>query len=98
MSARVTMEMSESAASAKIKSRPALRWSPDGVNWEAPVALNTAYVTGDGNQTTAGFTDFSGLGSPKAFVQFGVLPWTVSGGNYEMARATLVVESKAATQ
>ncbi len=98
MSARVTMEISESAAAAKIKTRPALRWSSDGVTWDAPVAINAAYVTGDGNQTTTGFTDFTGLGTPKAFVQFGVLTYTVNGTNYEVARATLVVEPKAATQ
>lgn len=98
MSARVTMEITESATAAKIKTRPALRWSSDGVTWDAPVAINAAYVTGDGMQATTGFTDFMGLGSPKPFVQFGVLTWTVSGANYELARATLVVEPKAATQ
>lgn len=98
MAGRVTMEVSEAANAGNIKMRPALQWSADGVNWDTAVAINTSYVTGNGAQATTGFTDFSGLGAPKPFVRFGVLTYTVNGSAYELARATLVIEPKAATQ
>lgn len=98
MGARVTMEVTEAANVANIKMRPALRWSADGVAWDTAVAINAGYVTGNGPQSTATFTDFSGLGSPKPFVQFGVLTYTINGSAYEMANVVLIVEPKAASQ
>lgn len=94
---RVSMEVTE-VTSNNIKMRPALRWSVDGVNWDSAVYINVNYVTGNGSQATTGFTDFIPLGSPKPFVQFGVLTYTVAGSNFEMGHVVLIVEPKAATQ
>ncbi|MFZ5478330.1 MAG: hypothetical protein ACOZNI_16300 [Myxococcota bacterium] len=97
MAGRVTLEVTE-VTSSNIKMHAALRWSADGITWDTPQVIYAGYVTGNGNQTAGTFTDFSGMGTPKPFVQFGVLTQTVSGATFEIARATLIVEPKAASQ
>lgn len=94
MAGRVTMEVTE-VTSNNIKMRPALRWSADGVTWDSSSYINVNYVTGAGNQATSTFTDFSSLGTPKPFVQFGVQTYTITGSTFELARVALLVEPKA---
>ncbi len=92
---RVTIEMSEDSGFCTMRS--ALRWSDDGIGWGAVTPINgTAYLTANGVTPGTTFVDVSSLGTPKAWVQFGVQTAEDAGSSViQLCHATLVVEPRA---
>lgn len=95
VSARIYLEITE-ASNANLRTRPALRYSADGVTWDASQPINTTYVTGGGTQAGTSFVDLTTLAgvTPKAWVQFGVQVKNNTAGVYEIAHTALIVEPK----
>ncbi|GDX83012.1 hypothetical protein LBMAG42_48230 [Deltaproteobacteria bacterium] len=95
VSARIFLEITEATAT-NLRTRPALRYSADGVGWDAAQPINTAYVSGNGVQAGTTFVDLTTLAgvTPKAWVQFGVQVKNNAQGNYEIAHTVLLVEPK----
>lgn len=94
VSARVYFEITEGTGSTNLRTRPAIRYSADGVNWDAPTAINVSYVTGSGVQPGTTFVDLTTLGTPKAWIQFGLQAKNNNAGVYEFGHAVLIVEPK----
>ena len=89
---RVSTELDESSGNCKI--RPALRWSNDGVAWDADVAIVTTYRSTVGIDYGSGYVDITALGRPKPWVQFGVEVANTTGTRVELCAATVLVDPK----
>ena len=89
---RVSTELDENSGNCKI--RPALRWSNDGVAWDADVAIVTTYRTTVGIDYGSGYVDITALGTPKPWVQFGVEAANNSGTRVEICLAAILVDPK----
>lgn len=92
--ARVQFEVSEATGTTNLRAKSALRYSPDGVNWDTAQPINSTPLQGSGIQPGTTFVDLTALAgvTPKAWVQFGVLAKNNSGSTYELALAALLVE------
>jgi hypothetical protein len=89
---RVSTEMDETSGNCKV--RPALRWSNDGINWDAEVNIVAGYRSTVGIDYGSNYIDITALGSPKPWVQFGVQAVNTSGTRVEICGATVLVDPK----
>ena len=89
---RVSYQVSENTGNCQI--RPAIRFSDDGVNWETPKELYTAWQSGNNVTYTQDFVDINSLTStsPRAWMQFGVQTDNTSGASVNFCKATLRIE------
>ncbi|HND33605.1 MAG TPA: hypothetical protein PLA94_26580 [Myxococcota bacterium] len=68
---RVAYQLSQDSGNCQL--RPAVRFSDDGINWDAAVDVHSTWQNGNDVTYPAGFEDILNLGTdPKAWVQFGV--------------------------
>lgn len=75
--------------------RPALRYSNDGVSWDASKAIHSTWQDGDGTTQATTYVDITQLGTTvRSFVQFGVEVRNGSAGDPEHCNATIRVEPK----
>ncbi len=91
---RIYLEVTEATGGTNLRTRPALRYSGDGVGWDPAVAINTNYIQGSATQPGSTFVDISALGTPKPWIQFGVQVHNFNANPYEIAHAVLLVEPK----
>jgi hypothetical protein len=89
---RVSTGLSQSSGNCKI--RPALRWSNDGVSWDNDSVIVTTYRSTEGTDFGNTYLDITALGTPKAWIQFGVEAANTAGTNINLCNATLLVEPK----
>ena len=90
---RVSTEMRQDSGNCEI--RPALRYSDDGITWDASDDLGIAYLTSVGIDPGTTYTDITALGSTvRSYLQFGVQVANDSGALIEVCNATLRVEPK----
>lgn len=90
---RISMEITESTSN-NLRTRPALRYSSDGVGWDTSAAIDTTYVAGDGTQAGTTFVDLTTVATPKAWIQFGVEVKNNTAGDYELGHVVMIVEPK----
>lgn len=90
----VHQEATEATGGPNLRTRPALRYSGDGVGWDTAVAINTSYMQGSAPQPGSTFVDISSLGTPKPWIQFGVRVHNYNADPNEIAHAVLLLESK----
>lgn len=90
--ARVTIEMDQDTGNCKI--RPALRYSSDGINWDAPAAISATYRTSIGIDYGTVWVDLTGLATAKNWVQFGVEAANDSGSSLNLCNASLMVQPR----
>lgn len=96
LNVRVSTEMSEDSGNCKI--RPALRYSNDGINWDASKDIVAGYRTTEGIDWGTTYIDISAGTTPRAWVQFGVEVANESGSAINVCNATLRVEPKEPVQ
>lgn len=93
---RVGFQITE--ISGPCRARPALRFSNDGVNWNADVAIdatNLNYDTSGNPVYGTAYVDILGLTTPGAWVQFGMQAANATGGTGTgFCNATLRIEQK----
>lgn len=90
---RYIQEMGQSTGNCQIKA--AMRYSGDGVGWDAPQALATAYVVTNTVDVGTGYVDIVTGKTQKPWVQFGVFARNIGAGSaFEMCNATLQLQSK----
>lgn len=94
ISVRVSTEMSEDSGNCKI--RPALRYSNDGITWDADKEIVAGYRTTEGVDWGTTYIDITTLAgtTPRAWVQFGVQAANEAGTAINVCNATLRVEPK----
>jgi hypothetical protein len=90
--ARVTIEMDQDTGFCKI--RPALRYSSDGINWDAPAAISATYRTSIGIDYGTVWVDLTALATAKNWVQFGVEAANDSGSALNLCNASLMVQPR----
>ncbi len=94
---RVAYHLSEINGPARI--RPALRFSNDGVSWDAAQPIDSVNLTWVTNETItfgSAYVDLTTLATPKSWVQFGVQAANSPGGSAGYGNATLRIEIKRA--
>ncbi len=93
---RVGFQITE--LSGPCRARPALRFSNDGVNWNADVAIdatNLNYDTAGSPVYGTAYVDILALATPGAWVQFGMQAANATGGTGTgLCNATLRIEQK----
>lgn len=92
---RVSYQLSEDTGSCQL--RAALRYSDDGINWETPKEIYTAWQDGNGVKYQQDYVDIIALSQtpPRTWVQFGVQTDTDTGVNaVHFAKAAIRVEPK----
>jgi len=89
---RISTEMDESSGNCKV--RPALKWSNDGITWDADVNIVATYRSTVGIDYGSTYVDITAIGSPKPWVQFGVQAVNTSGTRVEVCLATILVDPK----
>lgn len=94
ISVRVSTEMSEDSGNCKM--RPALRYSNDGIGWDAEKEIVAGYRTTDGIDWGTSYIDITGLAgtTTRAYVQFGVQVANEAGSAINVCNATIRVEPK----
>ncbi len=94
LSVRVSTEMSEDSGNCKM--RPALRYSNDGVTWDAPKEIVSTYRTTEGTDWGTVYIDITQLAgtASRAYVQFGVEVANEAGSAINICNATIRVEPK----
>lgn len=94
LSVRISTEMSEDSGNCKI--RPALRYSNDGVGWDAAKEIVAGYRTTEGIDWGTTYIDITQLAgtTPRAYVQFGVEVANEAGSAINICNATIRVEAK----
>jgi hypothetical protein len=88
--------MSEDSGNCKI--RPALRYSNDGITWDASKDIVAGYRTTEGIDWGTTYIDISVGTTPRAWVQFGVEAANESGSVINVCNATLRIEPKESVQ
>lgn len=90
---RAAYELSQDSGDCEL--RPALRYSDDGVSWDASKPIHTAYQNGNGTIPATVYVDITQLATTvRSFVQFGVEAKNGSAGAIQMCSATIRVEPK----
>lgn len=94
-SARVAYQMTNDSGDCKL--RAAIRFSNDGVDWDAAEELAATYSDAD-NEIIYGtsYLDLTAVAgtTPRAWVQFGIETVNRSGSNVVMCSGTLRIEPK----
>ena len=90
--ARVSIEMDQDTGNCKI--RPALRYSSDGISWDAAVAISASYRTTAGIDYGTAWVDLPGLATAKNWVQFGIEAANESGSDINHCNAALMVQAR----
>jgi hypothetical protein len=93
ISVRVTTAVTQRTGFCQIKS--ALRYSSDGVGWATAVAIVDTPVDPQNSPLfDDDYVDITALGSPRPWIQFGVLVSNSEGTGISLCNATLLVEPK----
>ena len=94
LSVRISTEMSEDSGNCKM--RPALRYSNDGVGWDASKEIVAGYRTTEGIDWGTTYIDITQLAgtTTRAYVQFGVEVANEAGSAINVCNATIRVEPK----